>query len=257
MRRAAILCPVAIVCLAGPARAQEDPKVAAAKRMQEGAQLMEQGQPGEALRLFRQAFRLFPNPRWQYNIGVACQAIGREAEALEAFESFLANAQGVGREYTDDARKQVENLRGRVATVTVAAKQEGAEVLVDGRDVGRTPLPRPLLLDQGERRFIVRKEKFESFERLVSLRPGEAATVEVDLKPVRALPGVPPPPPVVRVEMPPPPPPEPESAPLHRRWWFWTAVGAVVVTGVVVAISVSGGSGGPACTGGESRCLRK
>lgn len=35
-------------------------------------------------------------------------------------------------------------------------------------------------------------------------------------------------------------PPPPVDEPIYDRWWFWTAVGAVVVVGLVVAVSASG-----------------
>jgi hypothetical protein len=248
------LSPVvaALVLLAASAQAQEDPKAAAQKKMADGAQLMEQGQPAEALRLFRDAYKLVPNPRYQYNIGVACQAAGRDAEALEAFQNFLTNAQGVRREYTEDAHRQVEVLRGRVATVGVSSKQAGAGVLVDGRDVGQTPLARPLVLDPGEHRFLVRKLEFEPFEHVVTLRPGDQVTVTVELRPIPR----PVAPSVVTITTPSPAPEvRGDEAPVYKRWWFWSAVGAVVVTGVVIAVAAGSGSDGPRCSGGGLICV--
>jgi hypothetical protein len=243
---------VMLLLAAAGAQAQEDPKAAAQKKMAEGAQLMEQGQPAEALRLFRDAFKLVPNPRYQYNIGVACQAAGRDAEALEAFQGFLANAQGVRREYADDARKQIELLRARVASVSVSSKQSGAGVLVDGRDVGSTPLAHPLVLEPGEHRFLVRKLEFEPFEHVVTLRPGDQVTVTVELRPIPR----PVAPAVVTINNPAPAPEmRSEETPVFKRWWFWTAVGAAVVTGVVVAVAVGSSPKGPRCQGGEITCV--
>jgi hypothetical protein len=246
----AILVVAALV--AGPARAQEDVKAAAQKKMATGAQLLEQGQPAEALRLFREAYAAVPNQRWQYNIGIACQATGRDVEALEAFQIFLDNAQGVRREYLEDAQKQVEALRARVATVKIVSKQAGAGVLIDGRDVGRTPLARPVLLEPGEHRFVVRKLDFEPFEHLVSLKAGEQATVAADLRPIVKVVA---PPPAITIAAPEPPPPAADRTPLYQRWWLWTAIGAVVVTGVVIAVASSSGSKGPDCPGGTI-CVR-
>jgi hypothetical protein len=250
------LVVVLVAVLGGTARAQDDVKASAQKKMAQGAQLLEQGQPAEALRLFREAYAQAPNPRYQYNIGVACQATGRDAEALEAFEAFLANAQGVHPEYTADAQKQAALLRARVATVTVTSKESGAGVLVDGRDVGQTPLPNAVILDPGEHRFLVRKPSFEPFERVLALKPGDSVTVAAEL---RALPA-PVAPPIATIVAPPPPVvvAAPEESPVYKRWWFWTAVGAVVLTGVVVAVAASSGSGssGPTCPGGEFICVK-
>ena len=244
----------ALMMGAGVVRAQDDAKAAAQKKMAQGAQLLEQGQPAEALRLFREAYRQVPNPRYQYNIGVSCQATGRDADALEAFETFLANAQGVRPEYLGDARKQATLLRSRVATVTVTSKENGAGVLVDGRDVGITPLQRPVILDPGEHRFLVRKATFEPFEHVASLKAGDTVTVAAEL---RAIPR-----PVTRptVTIVAPPPPvvvsREKQNPFYKRWWFWTAVGTAVATGVVVAVAAGSGSGGSTCPGGEFICVK-
>jgi hypothetical protein len=253
------LLPVAaaLACLAlsTPAlgQAPED-KAAAQSRMKDGAALLD-SQPGEALRLFREAYRLVRNPNYQYNIGIAAQAVGRDAEALEAFRFFLANRRGVPDEYVSDAEKQVQALLGRVALVTLSSSQPDAEVLVDGRDVGRTPLVAPLALDQGDHRFIVRKRDFENFERLVTVHPGEKVAVAADLRPLVVAPPLVPVPVAAVAVTPPPAPTVSDQAPIHKRWWFWTAVGAVVVTGVVIGIAASSHSGGPDCPGGPI-CVR-
>jgi tetratricopeptide (TPR) repeat protein len=226
--------------------ASADAKAAAQQKMAQGAQLLEQGQPAEALALFKEAYAQVQNPRYQYNIGVACQALGRDAEALQAFQTFGANAQGVRQEYIDDAQKQIEVLRDRVAKVVVTSSVPGATVLVDGRDVGQTPLSQSLVLDAGEHRFIVRKLSFEPFERVVNLKRGDRLDLAADLHPVAAR--------VVETAAPvvvsTTPAPEPESAPsspIYKRWWLWTAIGAAVVTGVVVSLTVHSRSEGPQC----------
>jgi hypothetical protein len=255
-RRCSLWSPVvagALLLIATYAHAQEDPKALAQKKMADGAQLMEQGQPAEALRLFREAYKLVPNPRYQYNIGVASQATGRDVEALDAFQTFLANAQGVRPEYTEDARKQVEVLRGRVATVSVSSKQAGAGVQVDGRDVGQTPLALPLVLEPGEHRFLVRKLEFEPFEHVVNLRAGDQVTVPVELRPISRATA----PAGVAITAPGPAQAPAEEAPVYKRWWFWTAVGAAVVTGVVVAVAAGSHPNGPSCPGGDVICVNQ
>jgi hypothetical protein len=250
--RAASLGLVLAALIAGlPAQAQEDAKAAAQKKMAAGAQLLEQGQPAEALRLFREAYATSPNQRWQYNIGVACQATGRDVEALEAFQIFLDNSTGVRPEYVADAQKQVELLRSRVATVKITSAQAGAGVLVDGRDVGATPLPRPVVLEPGEHRFIVRKLEFEPFERVMALAAGEQTSLKADLRPVTTAIA---PRPAVTIVTPPPPAAQ-ETTPVYKRWWLWTAVGAAVVAATVIAVASSSGTKNPDCSG-EITCVR-
>jgi predicted secreted protein len=228
------------------ASAQTDAaKTAAQQKMAQGAQLLEQGQPADALALFKEAYQQVQNPRYQYNIGVACQSLGRDAEALQAFQTFIANAQGVRQEYLDDAQKQIEALRGRVATVTITSAETGAAVLVDGREAGRTPMAQPLTLDAGEHRFMVRKLSFEPYEKVVTLRRGDRLELAAELRPMAARNVAPVAPPVSVVTAPREEPPP--SEPIYKRWWLWTAVGAAVVTGVVVVLVTKSGSEGPQC----------
>jgi hypothetical protein len=240
----AVAIAAALMSSIAPVFAQADPKAAAQQKMAQGAQLLEQGQPAEALGLFKEAYELVQNPRYQYNIGVACQALGRDAEALQSFQTFVANAQGVRQEYIDDAHKQIDLLRERVAKVVVTSSVPGASVLVDGRDVGLTPLAQSLVLDAGEHRFIVRKLSFEPFERVVTLKRGDRLDLAADLRPNVVKPVERP----AAVVVAPAVPAEPEAAsPIYKRWWLWTAVGAAVVTGVVLGVALHSRSEGPQC----------
>jgi hypothetical protein len=243
----AVAIAMTITIASAAAEAQEDSKVIAQKKMTEGAQLLDQGQPAEALQLFKDAYALTQNPRYQYNIGIACQSLGRNAEALDAFQAFLANAQGVRPQYVEDARKQIDLLRARIATVVVQAKQDGAGVLLDGRKVGQTPLGHPLSLDPGEHQFVVKKDGFDPFERFETLGPGQRLTLSVNLRLVAG-------PKVVTITV-----PSKESArptPIYGRWWFWTAAGAVVVATVVTSVALIAKSDGPSCRG-RSLCLEQ
>src|SRR5262249_38687020 len=127
-------------------------------------------------------------------------------------------------------------------------------VLVDGRDVGQTPLARPLVLEPGEHRFVVRKLEFEPFEQVVTLRPGDQVTVTAELRPItRAVA-----PAAVAITAPTPPGEVRSEEPsVFKRWWFWTAVGAVVVTGVVVAVAAGSHPGEPRCPGGGVICVNQ
>jgi hypothetical protein len=52
----ALAAAAALLATAGVVQAQEDAKAAAQKKMTDGAALLEQGQPGDALRLFKDAY---------------------------------------------------------------------------------------------------------------------------------------------------------------------------------------------------------
>jgi hypothetical protein len=65
--------------------------------------------------------------------------------------------------------------------VTVRVDTTGADVLVDGEQVGTTPLAVPVPLDPGKHTFIVRKEGYDSVERPISVSAGASTTLEIAL----------------------------------------------------------------------------
>jgi hypothetical protein len=117
-----------------------------------------------------------------------------------------------------DLKLVLDRLPG---TVHLASEPAGAAVMLDGVDVGATPLDvsRP----SGSYHVVIRKPGFAPYDTRFLLRPGE----EVNLSP--SMPK--------------------EKVLLTQRWWFWGGVG-VLVAGVAVgtAVYVRAQEPGPAPT---------
>jgi hypothetical protein len=80
---------------------------------------------------------------------------------------------------------RLERLREAVAVLSVVSEPAGAEVQLDGRDAGRTPLSLSDL-DPGPRRLAVRVAGRLPWAAQVLLEPGSATRVEVSLAPARS-----------------------------------------------------------------------
>lgn len=147
---------------------------------------MQEGALEDAVNAFRKAYERHQDPRYQYNIGVALKAMGRDAAALEAFERFLKDAQQVPPEFLADARRQRDGLVQKVGQLQVVSTQDGATVLLDGRPSGQTPIAGVFHLDPGS--YVVRVEKpgFEGYQESVRITSGKTARVEVALQLVPA-----------------------------------------------------------------------
>lgn len=119
------------------------------------------------------------------------------------------------------ARVELEARPGpKAAALRVASRPPGAEVLVDGRAVGQTPLERPLPL--GAHRLALRLEGYRVHEQDVRINEG-GAEVSATLEPLVAA----------------TPPPLPAAQP-RRRLWTWIATGgAVALAAVGVGFAVS------------------
>jgi len=91
------------------------------------------------------------------------------------------------------------------ATLHVASKVDGAIVVVDGADVGPTPVD--ILRPGGSHRVTVKKSGFVTYETSVLVQPGENLDLDAPLKPVKPT--------------------------IAEKWWFWTILGTAL-TGAVV-----------------------
>ena len=121
-------------------------------RLVEGVELLRQKQFAQALTKFDEAYALVPSPNIFYDRGLAYQGLGRDADALEAFDAFLAHADHAPPGTHEKATHEREMLRARVATLAVASDPPGAEISVDGRRRGVTPLSGALYIDVGSAR---------------------------------------------------------------------------------------------------------
>jgi PEGA domain len=239
--RPAVLLLVVLLSWLPPARAQDqsDPqakapdaerKSRASAHLVKGAQLIDAEDLQGALAQFEAAYRLVPSPVIQHNFGIVYQGLGRKAEALNAFERFLAEAPKAPPAARAHAERAVAELQPQVAALLVRADLDGASIFVDGRNLGQTPHPAPLYLDPGPHHLSVERADVGAlFAERVELSAGQRLTVQA------------------RLTRPPPPLPEPAlgSAPAPpapeatfdqwRRPAAWAAaVGAALATGLLV-----------------------
>src|SRR5512141_1991813 len=115
-----LFVPLFVLCRVGAASAEDEGARAAARVLaQEGAQLFEKNDLPGALDKFKQAYDKFPSPKLFLNIGQALRGLGRNVEALAAFERFLAEAKDAGPEFIELASTQVAELGALLARVVV------------------------------------------------------------------------------------------------------------------------------------------
>jgi tetratricopeptide (TPR) repeat protein len=113
-----ILC--LLLLLAAPLRADEvDPDTERAQRLfAEGAAAYETRDYALALERMEAARRLRPSPAFDYNIARCHDRIGHDAEALVAYERFLAASPGAPEAV--DVRSRIAVLRARVTPASAS-----------------------------------------------------------------------------------------------------------------------------------------
>ena len=216
--------------------------------LREGNALYKQGDYTGALEKFQDAYAAVPSPKLLFNIGQAERDLGRNVEAIEAFDKFLTSAPDASPKALAEARAQVAELQKKVGRLQILCETTGATITLDGKDVGVAPLPSVLWTTPGRHMIAVTHPSGAPGITHAEVVAGGLQTVKVKLSPVTPVA----PPPVAMNPAPaataPPAVAEPKPAPLHgapgdgappstdedsalgRRWtWAWVATGSAVL----------------------------
>jgi hypothetical protein len=179
--RAFQLMVVVLLCVGtvGVARADPEPRAAAREHYERGLTLAENRAYDAALAEFDLAYAKSPHFAVLYNIGLCQVALGRPLPALEALSRYLREG---GAEVPSERRAQVEaqiaELESRFAELSVTADRPGTLIAVDGREVGRTPLERPLRLPAGAHEISAATDGALVASRRIDLGEKEQRTVD-------------------------------------------------------------------------------
>jgi hypothetical protein len=133
---------------AKPAAPDASTKADARQRFDQGLRLFEKGENAAALAEFRRAYDLIPNVLVLYNIGLVYAAMDRPVDAVDALDKVLDAAAGLAPAQAQKARQVRADQAARIGEVMVVTDKP-AVIEVDGVEVGRTPLERPLRFSSG------------------------------------------------------------------------------------------------------------
>jgi tetratricopeptide (TPR) repeat protein len=121
------------------------------------------------------AYELSPRPLFLYNLAVTSMALGDSAGAYEYFESYLRQGgDSITAERRAMVERQLQDLAEHVAALHVSADVVGAQVLLDDKLVGTTPLRRALRLNVGDHSVTVRRGASSQETLRISVRGGQA-----------------------------------------------------------------------------------
>jgi hypothetical protein len=253
-----------VLTLAPLAAHGDEPSQAAAELARSKAvqaqKLFEERDFRAALHLLDDAYATFPSPKMHYNYGLVQRSLLRDAEALESFERFLADAPDADPEKRAVAARHMAELRALVASLEVRSDMDPAEISVDGRIRGTSPWPHRIWISPGQHQVVVKKADvpFPYTER-IEAAAGALVVVDARFAPIVAVlqPPLPvrelPPAPIEAVVARPAPAVEP-ARPVYRRWWFWAAAGTLVASAALSAVVVTSNPSpvcGSACRLGE------
>jgi len=209
----------------GPRLDKSSPAYQKARALfRQGIQDFDGGDYTRAIERFKAAFKLYPSPKIHTRIALCYKWLSNQLKALEHYEIFLRlmpkhpakPADARLRERVE--QKEIPRLLAMVIQVRIEmTTPAGAEVRVNGRKVGISPLRTTVRLNPGPVAVTATRKGYYGFKRDLAIARGKSALVRIRLIKIK--------PKVIRkiVKVP--------ATPIYKRWWFWTAVGAVVAGG--------------------------
>jgi hypothetical protein len=141
-----------------------------------------QGDLELAIREWNAAYELDARPRIQYNLSQAYERLGRLTEALTALEHYIESADPQDM-HQADARARRGAIRERLdqTGIRVVGGPEGASIVVDEDEWGRTPRPDPIRVTPGSHRVRVTLPGYEDFTAVVAVTAGQQVEVQVEM----------------------------------------------------------------------------
>ena len=174
------VAPVSVAFAAPPAKKEEPSGAAALKTQADRA--MDDLRYGEALDAYRRAYELSGDPALLYNQARASQALGELVAALDLIERFEKDAPAALKARVPDLAGLEADLRSRTSSLTVTSAVPGAELLLRGVVIGKTPFAKPIRTTAGHAALVVRAEGYEPFEKEIDLPGGGELKVDAPLR---------------------------------------------------------------------------
>ncbi|WP_437578188.1 PEGA domain-containing protein [Sorangium sp. So ce887] len=197
------------------------------------------------------AWELSPTFDVAYNLGNTKYQLKKHREAAQYLSHALRHwpLMKAAAKLKPTAEKRLAESRAQVGALVVTAGVVGAEVVVDGKAVGKAPLEGEVFVEAGEHRVEARLEGYAPASETVKVAKGGTAAAALALAPVkgeaqegssvanaaegRNAAGAP------VAEMPPSAPAEPQPPPQKRSWVPVIALGAASAVGLGLGIGMT------------------
>ena len=148
----------------------------------DGATLYEEGDYEAALAEFQASAELRGVPVVYFNIAQTFRALFRYAEAIAMYRRYLeVGGDRITRARHREVRRAIDQLRRRLAPVTLLVEPPGTEIRIDGRLVGTAPLDDVLVLSAGRRRMELSADGHLPIQDDLEVAGGEPRTIRLRL----------------------------------------------------------------------------
>jgi tetratricopeptide (TPR) repeat protein len=135
-----------------------------------------------ALAEYEAAYQAYPDPQIYFPIAQAEQRLGRFLDALQRYQDLLAEAKGLSDELRDQAQVHLDEVKKNLAALVLDVTPDGASVLVDGKEVGRSPMSQPVFVEPGKHSYEVTRDGYRAAEGGMDLAPGVETRRRIELE---------------------------------------------------------------------------
>ncbi|MEY4578172.1 MAG: hypothetical protein RL701_2875 [Pseudomonadota bacterium] len=173
----------AFICLFSAATVQAlgDP---AQEHFDAGARAFDEQRFDEAATEFERAY--LAKPAWQlhFNLGAVYAALGRPVDAVAAYEAYLEKgAAAIAPARRTEVEHELARQRAKIGFLDLRSHSEQAEIRIDAKPVGKTPLARPIPVAAGRHSVEVSRDRFVAVRREITIIALESTVAEFELEP--------------------------------------------------------------------------
>lgn len=157
---AALLAPLAAPSSASAQGAPPSDAVkdVARQRYEEGVKALDEKRFEDARVAFDQAFALTSSPAVLLNLAVAEAAVGRCVDAGNHLNRFLREHKAATPANKTLAASKLDECKKKAAVLNISVDAPGADVAVDGKAIGKSPIEDPFFVEPGPHVVVATKD---------------------------------------------------------------------------------------------------
>jgi len=144
--------------------------------------LVAEGACDKAVVELKKSYELNPAPIALYNMAVCYDQMHMYADAIVYFNLYLTKSEGETDSKTDQVKARIDDIKKFIGTLKLNVNVVGADVLIDGKPAGKTPLGE-VPVETGDHQLTVTKSGYGEVTQGFTVVSGE--TTEIVIEAVR------------------------------------------------------------------------
>lgn len=161
-------------------RAYTQDVIEAEERFKKGLILIDEGDYKTAVIEFEESYSLYPTAVVLYNMALCYDDLHKYAKAMKYYKQYIEEATEVSDIKKKTIKSRMKKLEEFLGAVKVTCNVDGASVLIDDEEIGKTPLDE-IYVETGQHTLTVKKDNFSVFKEKLKMVSGKTVSVEAYL----------------------------------------------------------------------------